>query len=563
MKKTFISLIISVSLIGSALAFSDVPQDAWFAGYVADLQESSIIDAGEFFRPAASLNRAELVKMVIEATSGIEDYEAPAHPTFDDVQEDDWFTPYVEEAATLGIVTGYTDETGSLTGMFGPADVVTRAAATKILVEAFDLATGSQEESGFYAMGPPQETEEEEVIEEEEQATGEVALPNPKSIVAAITEDGVDEILVGRYNFEANYEGFYITTVTIVNDLVGDDFGDDADGTLAVKNVILKYPDENGFLSTVKGSLLGDGKARFTGLDFFAPRYESAFLEIYAELNSFAEAGEALSGEVFRLGIQSIDNDTQNFRAIGEFSGDQITFGAEAKLSTNSNVKPFTVRKSFPTFTVDETSRDLFAGSNKLIEFEVSAASAGSVKLGRIVFEVNVNDRDASGLTLSDFRLFRNGSFVDNVVIYDASGGQDLSTAGGGSLIDGQSDIIISFDIEEIIPADDSTTYMLKASVTGSASDDRVSIRFADGDESTELSGLTAEGNYNTGKIFVNGDATADIFTVATDFSQTVGNNRNIIWSDSSAHPHAYTSSDWTNGYRLGLYSLDPVILSK
>jgi len=613
MKKALISLIISISLISSALAFSDVAQNAWFAPYVTNLQEVGIIDAEEFFRPADGLNRAELVKMVIEATSGIEDYEPPAYPTFDDVPKESWFSPYVEEATTLGIVSGYKDETGSLTGMFGPADVVSRAAATKILVEAFGMQAGSMEEGGFIdvqeddwfhdyvgyaqdygiisgypngnfgpadsvtraqiakmlslAMGPPQETEEEKAEPEEEimeesivdETVGEVAVSNPELIVSTLTEAGSNEVLVGRYNFQANHEGFYITTITIVNDITGDNLGDDPNGTIAIKNIILKFPDENGFLSTAKRSLLSDGKARFSGLDFFAERDKNSFLEIYAELTDFTEAGKLLSGETFRLGIQNINNNTQTFRAVGGISGNEITFGTGSLSSSSSNIGLFTVRKSHPTFAIVKNSDDLLNGSNKLIEFKVSANDTGSVGLARMVFELNLNDSDSTGLTLSDFRFYRNGDMLDDVMIYDSTGGQDLRSNGGGSLADGIAHVIVSFDIEKTISSGNTDTFIMKANVSGSTSGDYVGTSFVDDDDYDELLGLTSEGNENTGRIFVNGDASAGIFSVSNDFSQTSGANKNIIWSDGSDPD----SADWTNGYRLGLSRLDTVILSK
>ena len=52
-----------------------------------------------------------------------------------------WYYDYVEAAVQLGIVSGYTDAAGNLTGMFGPGDTTNRAAATKILVNAFAVPT--------------------------------------------------------------------------------------------------------------------------------------------------------------------------------------------------------------------------------------------------------------------------------------------------------------------------------------------------------------------------------------------------------------------------------------
>lgn len=140
---TLATLALMVSNTGLAFAqtFNDVPTDAWYFDYVEQLVDEGVFDIADTFRPNDHLNRAELVKIVITAMDGLADYEAPATPTFDDVAIDDWYYEYVEAAVQLGVVSGYTDASGNLTGMFGPADTVNRAAATKILVNGFAVPT--------------------------------------------------------------------------------------------------------------------------------------------------------------------------------------------------------------------------------------------------------------------------------------------------------------------------------------------------------------------------------------------------------------------------------------
>jgi len=633
MKKAFIALFLSISLFTDALAFTDVPSDAWFSNYVQQLEQDGIIDSGDLFRPLEGLNRAELVKLVIEASVGIKDYAAPEHPTFDDVPKDAWFAPYVETAATLQIISGYKDNTNSLTGIFGPADPVSRSAAVKILAKAFNLGNAKNNRTSIpdfsdvnssdwyyeyllsaYAdrvidgyndgtfcpnkaitrgeiskmlvisMNPNTEVTEEieEEIEDDDddfilddQTKQEVASANNSIISSSITESGINEKFVARYNFEGIHEGFYINTLTIVNDVIGDYIGDDPEGSLAIKNIILKFPDDEGYLSTAKRSMPMDGKTRFTGLDFFAGRDKSSFLEVYAELNTFADVGEKLSGESFRLGIQNINNNTQTFRAVGAISNNEMTFGKGALLSNGAKIANFVVRKSVPTISMVNVNNNLINGDGKLIEFNVSANNTGSIALSRIVFKVGIHDGDGNGLTLSDFKLYRNGDRVDNAIIYDASGSQDLSPSGGGSLANGKFDIIVSYDYEEIIPKNNTVKYALKANISGADNGDKVYTRIAEDDENTQLIGLNNEGNSNTGKIFVNGDASSGIFTSAIDFSQNVGTARNFLWSDMSYKPHKYPiinsgipvsgsgSYDWTNSYLLNLDQLDAVILSK
>lgn len=143
------ALFASSAGIAIAQTFNDVPTDAWYYNYVEQLVDDGVIDAADNYRPADALNRAELVKIAITAIDGLAGYEAPATPTFDDVAADAWFFDYVEAAVQLGIVNGYTDANGNLTGMFGPGDTVNRAAATKILVNAFSVPTDLTPGSSF------------------------------------------------------------------------------------------------------------------------------------------------------------------------------------------------------------------------------------------------------------------------------------------------------------------------------------------------------------------------------------------------------------------------------
>ncbi len=619
--------------VSTAFAFTDVPDDVWFVDYVNTLENENIIDSAEFFRPADTLNRAEMIKMVMKAIDAMNDYQPPFYPTFDDVPAEVWFSSYVEEAATRGIIRGYEDAQGNLTGIFGPADPVTRGAAVKILVSAFDMNTTILNESDFpdvretdwfydwvaYARGagivngyadgffrpynpvtraemakmlsiamfpeshnykpandPGNPDDENEISdgESDENVIYKQAEANTGILISQITSSEEDEKFVASYNFRGINEGFVIKTITVVNDTTANTLGDDPFGSPAIKEVILKFPDENGFLSVHSSPLSAGGIARFSNLNFFAERDIDTFLEIYANLNNFADSGPALSGATFRLGIKNVNNTTDSFRAVGAISGNTVTFGAGAAIG-NTKVKSFTVRKSSPTIELTFNRGTLTDGSNTLFDLEITAGSSGSIGIGRFIAEVSVGDNDGAGISLSDFKLFNGSGLISDVRIYDSAGGQDLSPSGGGSLISGKSDVIISFDTEEIISTDDTETYSLKATVTGSASGDSVSSLIADGDESDELSGLTADNEANTGKIFVTGDVTSGIFTSDTDFSRVAGTNKNFIWSDQSAQPHLFPtvsagivatdtgSSDWTNGYRLGISALDPVVLSK
>ena len=72
--------------------------------------------------------------------------------TFVDVPQTAWFASYVQTAAEAGIVNGYKDEFGELTGVYGSANNITIAEVLKIAVEGAgydEQLYASRIESGF------------------------------------------------------------------------------------------------------------------------------------------------------------------------------------------------------------------------------------------------------------------------------------------------------------------------------------------------------------------------------------------------------------------------------
>jgi hypothetical protein len=154
MKKLLISLIAFTTLIPITQAFTDVPRSAWYYPYVTELEEMGVIDSTDTFRPNDALKRNEFMKMIIIAIGGFEGYTRPAVASFTDVSRDNWAFDYIEAAFTHGIVSGYADSAGNPTGQFGPGDTLTRAQATKILVNAFKIPTDLEPASPFSDVRP-------------------------------------------------------------------------------------------------------------------------------------------------------------------------------------------------------------------------------------------------------------------------------------------------------------------------------------------------------------------------------------------------------------------------
>ncbi|MBD3328342.1 hypothetical protein GF340_03495 [Candidatus Peregrinibacteria bacterium] len=129
------ALVASFFAIGVAQAqtFPDVQAEDWFYAPVEDLVALGVVNGSmDAYRPGDDVNRAEMAKLVVEAFEI--PLENPETATFKDVAENDWFYPYVETAAASGIVSGYMNDAGELTGYYGAGDSLTREQASKMIV---------------------------------------------------------------------------------------------------------------------------------------------------------------------------------------------------------------------------------------------------------------------------------------------------------------------------------------------------------------------------------------------------------------------------------------------
>jgi hypothetical protein len=105
---------------------------------IAELKARGIIEGypDGSYRPDNSINRAEFIKIVVEATVDTEDIYGSS--CFPDVH-DEWYAPYICTAQRMGIVGGYPD------GTFKPADNVRMTEAYKIISEAmFSTEVGDE-----------------------------------------------------------------------------------------------------------------------------------------------------------------------------------------------------------------------------------------------------------------------------------------------------------------------------------------------------------------------------------------------------------------------------------
>lgn len=153
MKKILSILLLPVILLGAfaaqakSISFSDTFTDPHREA-IEYLQGTGMLQGfpDGTYRPNATLNRAELLKLAIAATNANGKFDDPTfaayHNCFPDVQ-DEWFASYVCFAKSHGYVTGYAD------GNFHPEREVNKAEAVKIITLINELEDINEQEKIF------------------------------------------------------------------------------------------------------------------------------------------------------------------------------------------------------------------------------------------------------------------------------------------------------------------------------------------------------------------------------------------------------------------------------
>lgn len=127
-----------VATAATSKTFSDVPADAWYADYVTKLADAGVVDATkDMYRPGDLVNRAEMAKFAF-MVSGLPMEKASSAP-YSDVAMGQWYTDYIYTLTKNGVVSG-DKVNGVPTGKFRPMDSLNRAEATKMLVNAAQMA---------------------------------------------------------------------------------------------------------------------------------------------------------------------------------------------------------------------------------------------------------------------------------------------------------------------------------------------------------------------------------------------------------------------------------------
>lgn len=139
--KKLITLLSVMAVLSSTVVFAgtftDVDENQMYFDGIEFLATEGVISGNPdgSFAPERTLNRAELLKILVEATTKPAVFEAFANQNcFTDVASGEWYTQYVCYAKAQGWVVGY--ENGKF---FRPAQAVNFVEALKMTLEAFEI----------------------------------------------------------------------------------------------------------------------------------------------------------------------------------------------------------------------------------------------------------------------------------------------------------------------------------------------------------------------------------------------------------------------------------------
>lgn len=117
---------------------NDKAKRTWFAPFVASAEQRDwLVFLNRSVDPLRPATRAEVVATFLQVLNVKREW--PTGKLFDDVSRTIPYADCIETAANSGLVSGYADDKGNLTGLFGPTDPVTRAAMAKMIAMAMEL----------------------------------------------------------------------------------------------------------------------------------------------------------------------------------------------------------------------------------------------------------------------------------------------------------------------------------------------------------------------------------------------------------------------------------------
>lgn len=331
MKYSSLSLVMALlPMTVSAAGFSDVPTSSPAYDAINYVQSEGIVSGypDGTYKPNATVNRAELTKIIVESLFDENDIEScdTEQIQFSDINDDAWYVPYLCVAVEDGIISGYED------GTFHGERTVNLAEASKIITKGI-----------FEDIDPPADWEEwytpyVQVLAEEG------ALPTTLTTIDAGLSRGDLAQIIFRLDAEID-----MLPSLDASDLDIVSFGEDDEDTAEdfAMSASDCFPDET-----------------------YDAREQMCYIEIEcdteAECKAKMDAIDAEADSVDEVGndYQELNIDSDVTKAVYTVSGDTIT--PEGTISKTDDAKYREVWNRFTTLFPETARKDV-------VRFEISS----------------------------------------------------------------------------------------------------------------------------------------------------------------------------------------------
>ena len=260
------------------------------------------------------------------------------------------------------------------------------------------------------------------------------------------------------------------------------------------------------------------------------PKDTDVLLTIKAD---FASVGTSQSGTEGKL----VKVDPLNAEATGQSSGSTLDTSAPS----GTDVAGVRVFKSYPTVTLDTLS-GTGVSDGRLMDFRVTASSAGPVGIDQIKFSVSTTTATVTNLALYAYTDAGYSSPISGVV-----NGQIDATK---TVIPTGSAIIFVPSTPVQVPSGSTLYFQLRASVSGVQSGSSVVATLLGDSSYSSVAAGTPTGS--TAGYFVN-SATALVGTSTNSF----------IWSGNATSTAGVSDVDWSNGFGLPGFSSSGMIQTR
>lgn len=190
----------------AVFAFSDVGENSRYFLPVTELEKEEIIQGYDdgTFKPKEKINRAEALKMIMEASGKYAEFSS-TDSSFNDVSENSWFAKYVAAAEKNGIVDGDNE------GNFRPWDNVNLAEALKITINSFEEVAVDPTDEGPFADIPLDSWFSGYFLYAKEHEILDVNIENNVFPSAEISRGYLAEII---YKLRKHWDGYYFGKAT-------------------------------------------------------------------------------------------------------------------------------------------------------------------------------------------------------------------------------------------------------------------------------------------------------------------------------------------------------------